>query len=703
MPIIVFAQKHAPDTIRASSLHEKIKLDGNLDEPAWQQAVPILNFIQKDPNFGQPGSEKTQVAVLYSATTLYIGVWCYQSHNKIIAKSLQRDFDYTGEDCFRILISPFSDGRTGYEFVINPNGARADELVSGNDNTNIDWNGVWDVATKINGDGWFAEIEIPYTTLKFKNGRVQNWNINFERDISKNNEQDRWQNWSRNNSFENFSALGSLVGLQGIRYSERFEFKPYVLGGWDFKKDTTPLKVTKKIGADLNYNVTLSLKLNLTVNTDFAQVGADVIQVNLSRFNLYYPEKRDFFLEGSGNFEFNLGNNNSAFYSRKIGLENFKTVNILGGVRLFGEAGKSNIGFLSLQTAAADSIPTVNNTVLRYKYNVGEQSYVGAIVTSKISRSFNNLLMGADGHYVTSRFLKDKNLEVAGTFAITSDQGKFKANSFAYRIFVDYPNDLIDHFIAISSLPQNFDPQLGFLTRDNYTALNWHLVFEPRWFNKWGIKKVEFMPWNFALFYTQSTGQLESFNNETRPFGLLFKTGDEFQFNTYQSYDRVDVPFSLTRIITITPGKYRMHNYEFQLNTFAGRNIYAQVWYNWGTLYGGGIQTITFTLGVNANKHLGFKEQYIINQLQHGANDQIRQWVSTIRYAFTNKIDVSLLTQYDSQIDQLLSNFNLHWIPKIGSDLYFVWNNGYVPFTRADYLRPEITNGAFKFVWRVTF
>ena len=703
-PICLFGQINSPNTIQATYSGEKIKLDGKLDEPVWTQAIPISNLIQRDPDFGKPGTEKTQVAVAYSSTALYIGIWCYQVHHKIISKSLQRDFDFTGEDNFKIVISPFNDGRTGYEFVINPNGARADLLIAANDDTNADWNGVWDAATTVNNDGWFAEVEIPYNTLKFKNAPRQIWAINFERDISANNEQDRWQNWSRNNSLENFSLAGTLTGIQNIRYSQRFEFKPYLLAGWNLKKDTSTYSAVKKIGADLNYNITPALKLNLTVNTDFAQVGADIIQVNLTRFNLYYPEKRDFFIEGAGNFEFNLGNNNSAFYSRKIGLENFQPVNILGGVRLFGQAGKSNIGFLSLQTAATDSVPTVNNTVLRYKYNLGEQSYIGTIITSKISNKSNNLIMGVDGHYLTSHFLKNKNLEAAATFAINSNNGKIKGNSIAYRIFVDYPNDLIDHFIAISSLQQNFDPQLGFLTRDNYNALNWHLVVEPRWFNQYGIRKVEFMPWNFALFHTQSTGELESFNNETRPFGLLFKTGDEFQFNTYQSYDRIDVPFALTKIIEIPIGKYRMHNYEFQFNTFSGRWVFSQVLYNWGTLYSGNIQTLSLLLGVNVNKHLSFKEQYNLNTIQYyGLNDQIRQWITTIRYAFTNKLDIALLAQYDSPEDQLLSNFNLHWIPKIGSDFYFVWNNGYTPLRRADYLKPQINNGAFKLVWRVAF
>ncbi|MDB5112863.1 MAG: hypothetical protein JWR67_3977 [Mucilaginibacter sp.] len=702
-PTCLFGQINSPDTITANYWGGKIELNGKLDEAVWKQAIPISHFIQREPDFGKPATEETRVTIVYTSTTLYIGIWCFQKHYKIISKSLQRDFDFMGEDNFKIVISPFNDGRTGYEFVINPNGARADLLIAANDDPNSDWNGVWDAAVTMNSDGWFAEVEIPYNTLKFKNASKPIWAINFERDINANNEQDRWQNWSRNNKLENFSLAGSLSGLQNVTYSQLFEFKPYALTGWDLKKNTS-YKLVKKIGADLNYNITPSLKLNLTVNTDFVQVGADIIQVNLTRFNLYYPEKRDFFLEGAGNFEFILGNNNYAFYSRKIGLENFKRVDILGGVRLFGQAGKSNIGFLSLQTAATDTIPTVNNTVLRYKYNIGEQSYIGSIITSKITNRSNNLIVGLDGHYLTSHFLKNKNLEIAATFAENIDNGKFKANSFVYRIFVDYPNDLIDHFIAISSLPQNFNPQLGFLTRRNYNALNWHLIIEPRWFNQYGIKKIEFMPWFLALLHTKSTGELETFRNETRPFGLLFKTGDEFQFNIYQSYERIDVPFTLTKKIKIQTGKYHMHNYEFRVNTFSGRRVYALLLYNWGTLYNGNIHTLVLVMGVNVNKHLSFKEQYNLNPIRYnGVNDQIRLWVSTIRYAFTNKIDITLLMQYGSQQDQLPSNFNLHWIPKIGSDFYLVWNNSYDPLTRADYLHPTISNGALKFVWRITF
>lgn len=222
------------------------------------------------------------------------------------------------------------------------------------------------------------------------------------------------------------------------------------------------------------------MKLNLTANTDFAQVEADKIQTNLTRFNLYYPEKREFFLEGANNFQLYLGNNSQIFYTRRIGLEQFQTVPILGGARLFGKVGKSEIGFLSLQTGREGNVPSTNNTVLRYKYDIGKLSYVGAIVTSHINKEGANQVYGVDASYATASFMKNKNLELSGLLAESVDNYKVKNNALAYRIYCDYPNDQVDHFIAISSLQQNFNPELGFLQRSNYTAFNWHLYLAPR-------------------------------------------------------------------------------------------------------------------------------------------------------------------------------------------------------------------------------
>ncbi len=697
------AQYSKPDTLEALRISTKINFNGNPDEAVWKTAQHINNFTQRELHFGEPASEKTETAILYDNNNLYIGVWCYmQNPEKTVAKFMSRDFDYEHDDIFAVLLSPFNDKRNGYLFIINPNAARADLQVSG-DNDNINWNGVWDAKSFRNDKGWFAEILIPFNTLQFKKDSVKTWAINFGRKISYKNEQDRWQGWSRNLSFENFINAGTLTGIKDIGYARHFEFKPYYLAGFE-NAENKKANYPNKIGADLNINITPTLKLNLTTNTDFAQVEADRVQVNLTRFNLYYPEKREFFLEASNNFDMNLGNRNQVFYSRQIGIQQLQPVDILGGARLFGKAGRSNIGFLSLETAKKDTVPATNNTVFRYKYDVGKQSYIGGIITSKINSNSSNQVVGIDANFTTSSFLKNKNLVVAGLLAQSIDDYKTKNNSLAYRVYCDYPNDLVDQFISISSLQQNFNPELGFLTRDNYTALNWHLNFMPRWLTKWGIQQFDFQPWQISYYVTQSSHQLESWSNETRPLGVILKSGEFFEFNLQQSYDRLGNEFHLTDSAIILSGKYHMHNTELQFSTYQARKIWLQLFYNWGSFYSGNIKTFSATVGLNLSKHFNLKTEYTYNYISlPNSNVRSNQLAQYMNYAFTTKLNVSLFGQWNSLDDVLFFNLRLHWIPKIGTDLYVVYNRGYDQLTKLDLLKPQTSLGIGKLVWRFTF
>lgn len=477
--LIASAQTSIPNFIPASFI-TNLRFDGKPDDSAWLSAQKISNFWQRELDFGKPSTQKTETAIIYDRLAMYIGVWCFQSRAGIHAKFMQRDFEYEEDDNFQVALSPFGDKRNGYLFVINPNGARADLLVSGNEEGNKDWNGVWDAKTFVNDEGWFAEIRIPFNSLQFKNDSIQNWSINFERNIRSENEQVLWQGWSRDCSIFCFVNAGTLTGLRNIAYAKHFELKPYFLTS--VQKERGYANDAKlKPGADLNVNLTPTLKLNLTANTDFAQVEADRIAVNLSRFNLYYPEKREFFLEGFQNYQFNLGGSNELFYTRKIGIENFESVPVIAGARLFGKVGHSNIGLLNIQTAAKDSVPSTNNTVLRYKRDIGNQSsYIGAILTSKNNSSISNQVAGVDGAYSTSRFMKNKNL-VIGSFITKSFEKNTNNNgSYAWRIFADYPNDLIDNFMAVGSIEQNYNPELGFIDRKNVDIYTWYFRFTPR-------------------------------------------------------------------------------------------------------------------------------------------------------------------------------------------------------------------------------
>ncbi|MFL5740409.1 MAG: DUF5916 domain-containing protein [Flavisolibacter sp.] len=693
------------DTCLATQVSEKITLDGRLSETIWKLAPSVNNFTQRELNYGQPASEKTKVSIVYDNTALYLGIWCYMKQPKEIrAKFMQRDFDYDQDDVFGIAISTFNDKRNGYLFVINPNGARADLLISGIEEGNKDWNAVWDCKTTITNEGWFAEVKIPFSSLQFRKDSSQTWNINFERDIRSKNEQVLWQGWTRDCSIFCLANAGTLTGLQNIGYVKRFELKPYTLGSWE-KKENAGIKYTAKLGGDLNVNLTPTLKLNLTSNTDFAQVEADRIAVNLSRFNLFYPEKREFFLEGYQNFQFSLGNDNQLFYTRRIGIENFQSVPIIAGARLFGKVGRNNIGVLNIQTGSNEFASATNNSVIRYKRDIGtQQSYIGGIFTSKFNKDISNKVAGIDGAYSTSRFMKNKNLIIAAVVAESFDKSLPARNNYSWRFYIDYPNDLVDHFIGISGVGQNFNPSLGFLKRSNFQSFTWNMRYYPRWFTKYGIRRMSLKPWEFTVYRTATTGELESLSNESRLLGFFTKSGEIFEYNFQQFYDRVDQPFHLTDSVSVPIGKYWMYRQELQAASFQGRKLWTEIVYGWGGFYSGRIKSLEVSMGINANKHLNFRTDYTNNHILLDGNTVItNELAEYINYAFNPKLDLAFFVQWNSLDDFLLGNFRLHWIPKLGSDLYVVYNRGYNRLESFRFGDPNISSGAAKLIWRIVF
>ena len=699
------AQHSEPSTLKAFKIPEKIKFDGVLTETAWQEATHISNFTQRDLNYGEPISERTEVAILYDQNTLYIGIWCYHEDvSKITAKNMNRDFDYESDDNFQVVISPFNDNRNGYLFAINPNGARADIQVYGGEDGNEDWNGVWDAKTTRTDEGWFAEIYIPFSTLQFKKDSILNWAINFERDIVSKNEQALWQGWSRDYSIYAVTNAGRLTDIIDVAYAKKFEFLPYALAGWRYDDDegnTYPLKA----GGNLNVSLSPTLKLNLTSYTDFAQVESDRIPVNLSRFAVFYPEKRQFFLEGYDMYSYYLGDRNNAFYSRQIGVEDEEQVPIVVGARLFGKVGRSNIGFLNIQEGKTDSVSSTNNTVFRYKYDIGEQSYIGGIFTNKVNNTTSNQVFGIDAAYQTSKFLRHKNLVLSGKITTSTEDFSTQRNALTYRLFVDYPNDLIDNYMAVASMQNNFNPELGYIRRTDYNSYSWHLRITPRIFTNYGIKRMLFKPWGLTVYYTHSTGELESLYNETRPLGAVFQSGERFEVNFIQSYDRLDKVFEVTDEISIPEGKYWMYTYELQFETYQARRLWIALFYNWGGFYTGEIKTFESEMGVNVNKHLNFNASYTLNYVDFPEGDiTTNELALYMNYAFTTKLNFSLFGQYNDLDELMIYNFRLHWIPKVGSDFYFVYNIGYEEqIKQIDYLKPQAASAAVKLVYRFVF
>lgn len=700
---VLFAQHSDPAVIQAVKISEKLKFDGILNDSIWQAIPHISNFTQRELNYGEPASERTEVAVAYDKNSLYIGIWCYQQA-EIVAKYMTPDFDYESDDNFQIMLSPFDDNRTGYLFAINPNGARADILISGGEDGNEDWNGVWDAKTTVTAAGWFAEVVIPFSTLQFKTDSVLNWALNFERDVVSRNEQSLWQAWSRDNSIFSVVNAGKLLNLRNIAYAKRFELKPYLLAGRHFEKGDD-VSYPFKIGGDLTVNISPTLKLNLSSYTDFAQVESDRIPVNLSRFGIYFPEKRQFFLDGYDFYSFYLGDRNHAFYSRQLGSMNGGEVPIVAGARLFGKIGRNDIGFLHIVEGKTDETPAVNNTVFRYKRNVGRQSYVGGIFTNLYDGEQSSQLLGVDASYQSSTFLKHKNISIRGTVSTTMRDFSLQENSLSYRLSVDYPNDLVDNFMAIGSMQKNFDPKLGYLRRSNYNSYSWYLRISPRVLSSYGVKRLVLKPWGFTAYQTRSSGELESFSNETRPFGAVLKSGDRFEFNFIQNYDRLDAVFELTEAVVIPQGKYMMYAYEFQLESYQARRMWLALRYRWGDFYSGRIKTFEAETGLNVNKYFNVNVSYSANWLSFTEEDIVtNELTAYLNLAPNPRLSFSLFAQYNDLDEIMIYNIRLHWIPRIGSDFYFVYNIGYnEPLKQIEYLKPQTSDAALKLVYRITF
>lgn len=691
-----FAQTSKPDTIYSHFTNSTIVLDGKLNEPAWAEASHISNFTQQELNNGQPATERTEIAVLFNENNMYIGIWCFDSEpNKIMAKNFSRDFNYGGDDAVEMIFDTYNDQRNAYKFVVNANGARYDSQLAGA-NENVDWNGVWDCKAQITKEGWFAELIIPFSTLQFRRDSTSTWGLNIERGIKHKHERIYWQGWSRDYNLETLSQAGKLTGFKNIKGMNRLEILPYLLTGAESANKSN--RFLKKVGVDFVKQITPTLKANLTINTDFGQVEADRKRVNLTRFSMYYPEKRGFFLEGKDLYSSNLGDR--IFYSRRIGIAGFQPIPIIAGARLFGKINQTNVGFLNVQTASQDSVATANYTVVRLNQDVLKQSNVGMIFTSKINGLSQNYIFGIDGTYRTSSFLGNKNLAVGYAFAQNNSNTTLNKQNTALNLIISYPNDYIETNLSFTQVKANFDPQTGFNDRKNFKKVNSEFKFMPRWLESWGVSKFVFKPYDFECFFTDNTNQLESYDNEVRVFGFNTKSGELFEFNLQQKYDRIDQPFRLIDGITISAGKYHWFPYEIQVRTFSGRKVSCFFNFNQGGFYTGRRTATNFQLNTAFLKRFNFTGRWDNNRLQfYGKEFWVNELAGTLDLAISTRLNFSLFTQWNSEDKEIASNFRIHWIPKIGSDLYFVFTQVNENDLRLSH--SKLTNGMLKFVYRI--
>jgi len=679
---------------------EPITLDGLLTEPCWQKAPVISDFRQRDPHEGEPATEKTEIRVVLYQKTLYIGVVAWDSNpDLIVAKELRRDGAVEADDSITVVLDTYLDHRNAFYFAFNANGARRDGLVVDEgvvirakggttvDQLNVDWNGIWDVKASITDTGWQAEVMIPLDTLRSKSNQ-QVWGINFRRIICRKHEEALWQAWRRNLGIFRISEAGLLDGMPNFQHAHRYEVRPFVSFA---VTETLPPNATPtsdlvnehplKFGADGKIKLSENLTADLTVNTDFAQTEVDQAVVNLTRFPVLFPEKRDFFMENAGFFDFVQPAGNKVFFSRRIGLSpaGDPTPIDFGG-RVTGEIGRFDLGLLNVQAREQGSdLPATNFTTIRPKYGILKKSYVGAIFTNVYNaRDGNrNQVFGLDNLMRFTNFFK-QNLSVSSSFAVSSTSGRKGDNASGY-FGVAYPNDWLDAFFNYGFVQKNFNPELGFMKRGAVEQYSGRWRFQPRPPAPWNkvIRQIHIKPLEMDLYRTLPTHELESFRNEMRPLGVDFQSGDKIEFNIQRSFDRLDKDFNVFRNVVIPKGRYWWTIYQIQWSTSDKRrwNI-TRADYQWGGYYNGKMTTFNIDGAVRFTSHFSLGGGYAINMATQfrGASFTTHAVTSRIMYALSNRANLQVFTQWNNEDRTVDVYVRLHIIPKIGSDIYAVFN-----------------------------
>ncbi len=697
-PAVVTRDELGNATVRAIRLATGIRLDGQLDEAVYSDVEAITDFVQQVPVEGAPATEKTEAWIMFDDTNVYVSarVWESAPESEWIANEMRRDTSQLRQnDTFTAFFDTFYDRRNGLNFYTNPLGARADQAFTNEGNPNSDWNPVWDVRTGRFDGGWTVEMEIPFKSLRYRSGPDQLWGVQLRRAIRRKNE---WVYLTRlpiaagggNGSAGIFrvSAAGTLVGLEPPTASRNIEVKPYAIG--DFTQ-TDPLVAgtgNGDFGLDVKVGITQNLTADFTYNTDFAQVEVDEQQVNLTRFSLFFPEKREFFLEGRGIFDFARGgigagfgggggffgggNAPTLFHSRRIGLEGGAVIPILGGGRVTGKIGPFDVGALNIQTDGelVSSAESTNFTVVRVKRDILRRSAIGGIVTN---RSVSLLGDGASQAFgVDGTFAFYDNIQMLAYYARTETPGVAGENS-SYQAKFDYTADryglAVDHLLV----GDNFIPEIGFLRRDNFRRTYVQGRFSPRPRTIDAIRQFRFEG-SVDYILLANSNQLETRQNQFR-FQTEFESSDQVGLTVNDNYELLLAPFTPGPGVTIPVGGHNFNDVEASYSLGGQRRVNGTASVLRGAYFNGNITTVGFRQGrIAVLPQMSIEPSVSVNWIDTPQGSfRTDLVVARINYAFNPRMFLSGLVQYNSGFDTVSTNFRLRWEYSPGSELFVVY------------------------------
>jgi hypothetical protein len=666
-------------------------MDGTLDDPLWQQAAPITNFLQREPYEGQAPTEPTEVRILYTKHEVYFGVACHDSSvNGPVATQLRRDVTQELDDYFEIVIDSRRDGRNAYVFQVNPLGTQRDALITDEQTGDTQdgdpgWDGVWTSEARITGDGWTATIAIPFATLNFMQSRDVVWGVNFKRLIRRKNEEDLWSGWRRTFGATKISQAGELHGINEIGSGRLFIVKPYVLGGFShLPANATASGLTPGTtglytgGVDVKVGLRSNLVANLTVNTDFADSDVDVQQFNLSPYKLFFPEKRQFFLENAGVFDFAMGHGgDQLFFSRQIGIDPVtgQQVPINGGAKVTGSFAGFELGVMDVNTRSSGPNPGANYAVVRVKRSLwGSGSYIGAMGIDKRSggatSSFNQT-SGVDG-----RFVLFKNLVLNGYAAQTRTPG-YSSGQSNLGAGLNFRSNWLDFEAEHRKIGPNFNPQVGFLERTDCICDFADATFKARP-EFAGLREMQFEGF---IFHAPDTYHVV----QTQEWQTTFR--GEFHNGSYTDDDIVDVfaqrlttPFNIYKNVNIPVGVYNWTRHQLTYGSPQDRRWIVQFYERFGSYYNGRLNEFRVRATYRANERLSFSVGPQWNRFRlplADGNFSVVFGALETDYAFSRFLSLSTILQVDTANAQAASaNIRLRWNYRPDSDLYVIYTAG---------------------------
>lgn len=706
---------------------ESIELDGILDEPVWGRANPATDFIQQDPDFGGTPTERTEVRIVFTSESLYMGVSAFDSEpDLLLGNTMKRDEFLSADDRFMWTMDTFLDQQTGYFFEMNPSGLMADQLMQAGGGGERAWDGIWDAYARRHELGWTLEIEIPFRTLNF-DPDAPAWGINFQRTVRRKNEENLWTGHERNQGLRRMSNAGLLLGISDVTQGHGLDVKPYLAGSTVEVPGSTSSTASEReadMGVDLFYNVTPSLRANLTVNTDFAQTEVDQRLVNLTRFPLRFPEKRDFFLDGATFFDFASNPvqgggpgrgfrpsgvpRTEPFFSRRIGLGSggqLQPVDV--GGKLTGQAGAQDIGFLQVRTgehrdSAGDRVSGEDFTVFRLKRRVLTQSYIGSFFSRRDERATESAAglyaAGLDYRLATSTFRGSDQLSMSG-YVLWNNEPEDLGEALSYGTRIDYPNDRWFGSLGFSEIQPNHRPAIGFTPRTGFRAYSGQAGFGPR-----PEAHPIFRQFTFdvgANFLTDMENRLVTRDVRLQLFGVQTQSQDNVNLSVIPTFERLEDDFEIHPGVLLPEGsEYRFNRYRLDIRTANRRILSTRSSFEIGDFFSGTRREAIVNLGVRPFVGMVANLSSEWNRIELVEGEfQTRVYRLTLDNQFNPWVYVVNNIQYDTVSDRIGWQIRFRWTVEPGNDLYVIYTQNWVDDLIRDRFFTEDRRGAAKFVY----